>query len=285
LAQKDADAVKLCVDNGDAGQTSEELDAWQARYGFTLPDANVKRLSAAELYPALRSGECNVAIGSATDGSIAAWGFQVLDDNLAFFPSNVAAPVVRQASLQANPGLETLFDKLGEALNNNSMRLLNALVEVGPDGEPATQDEADIPTVAQAFLCHQKLIQDCPSDLLTLELQPLALPIIAAITPTLALSATSVLSVTLPNGPTPEAATRVIISTPATNGVNARQEPSTTATVLQLLPSNTLVPAVGRTQDNAWLHILLPDGRQAWVFTTAMLFRPEAVEKLPVVEQ
>ncbi len=285
LAQKDVAAVKLCVDNDDPAQAPDELNAWQTRYGLTLPEANVLRLSATELYPALRKGECNVAMGSATAGAIAAWGFQVLEDNLAFFSSNVAAPVARQALLDADPGVATLFDKLGEALNNNSMRLLNALVELGPDGEPDTQDEADISTVAQAFLCHQKLIQTCPSALLTLELQPLALPIIAPITPTLALSATDVLSVTIPSIPTPEAVTRVIISTPATNGVNARQEPSTTATVLQLLPANTLVPATGRTQDNAWLHIQLADGRLAWVFTTAMLFRPEAVEKLPVVEQ
>jgi hypothetical protein len=74
----------------------------------------------------------------------------------------------------------------------------------------------------------------------------------------------------------------VIVSTPATHGVNARNEPNITAAVLQLLPSNTLVPAIGRSSDNSWLLIILPNGAEAWVFAEAMLYRPEATEQLPV---
>jgi glycine betaine/choline ABC-type transport system substrate-binding protein len=78
---------------------------------------------------------------------------------------------------------------------------------------------------------------------------------------------------------------RVIVSTPASNSVNARIKPNTQAEVLDLLPPQTLVPAIARTVDSAWLHIILPDGRQAWVFSDAVLHRKEAIDQLPVTNE
>lgn len=50
-----------------------------------------------------------------------------------------------------------------------------------------------------------------------------------------------------------------------TAGLNARETPDLTGTVVQLLGGNTSYPALARTADNSWVQIQLPDGRLPWV--------------------
>jgi uncharacterized protein YgiM (DUF1202 family) len=52
-----------------------------------------------------------------------------------------------------------------------------------------------------------------------------------------------------------------------TTGLNARETPALTGTVVELLTNSSSYRAVARTADNQWLQIVLPDGRLAWVST------------------
>jgi len=50
-----------------------------------------------------------------------------------------------------------------------------------------------------------------------------------------------------------------------------------------LLEKGSVHPALGRTFDNVWTLILLPDNRQAWVFTETILIDFAELNLLPKV--
>ena len=50
-----------------------------------------------------------------------------------------------------------------------------------------------------------------------------------------------------------------------------------------LLPKGAVFPAIARTIDNAWVRIVLPDGREAWVFRESMESDLDAIATLPVI--
>jgi hypothetical protein len=265
---------KLCADEAFVDNSLEQLEK---RYDFHIDAENWVITVAESVYAGLRDGACDVAVGVATDGRISAWHLFALEDDLAFFASDTPAPVVRQAVLEEYPEVEPLLNRLGGTLSNASMSQLLALIDLGPDGEPASADEMAVREVAALFLCQQGLITQCAA------INRAALPLVPGAT--LSAETTTTSSSSADAGSASAPSVRVIISTPTTNAVNARQAPSTQANILGLLPANTLVPAIGRTLDNAWLHIVLPDGALAWVFTNAVIARSEAVAQLPVVRQ
>jgi hypothetical protein len=187
---------------------------------------------------------------------------------------------------------------LGATLNGASLSHAAALVVLGPDGLPESGDEVSVRNAAIYLLCQQRLWPDCSTDGAaqlamsegdgaidsTTEEAPLTsiTTIVpdssAGVAPSLAPTLTAI----LPTNQARQVELPLMVSTPISNAVNARVAPSTQADILDLLPANTQVPAGGRTLDYAWLHITLPDGRTAWVYASAVITRPGAVELLPV---
>jgi uncharacterized protein YgiM (DUF1202 family) len=55
-----------------------------------------------------------------------------------------------------------------------------------------------------------------------------------------------------------------------TLGVNARTAPTLTGTILSVLPNGAVLPALGRSADNLWVQVELPDAQLAWVFREAV---------------
>lgn len=55
-----------------------------------------------------------------------------------------------------------------------------------------------------------------------------------------------------------------------TVGVNARSAPTLTASILGVLPNGAVLPALGRSPDNLWVQVELPDKQLAWVFRDAV---------------
>lgn len=51
-----------------------------------------------------------------------------------------------------------------------------------------------------------------------------------------------------------------------TAGVRARTAPSLEAGIVTVLPNGAVLPAVGRSTDNQWVQVVLPDDQRAWVF-------------------
>jgi osmoprotectant transport system substrate-binding protein len=100
-------------------------------YEFRMPVRAVKRMDMGLTYLALRNGQVASAMGFATDGRIAAFDLVNLEDDKSFFPVYNPAPVIRQAVLEAHPEIRVILKPLAEKLDTDSMRRLNAEVDVG----------------------------------------------------------------------------------------------------------------------------------------------------------
>ncbi|WP_322002675.1 glycine betaine ABC transporter substrate-binding protein [Marinobacter alexandrii] len=118
-------------------------------YGFKLPRNQIKRMDSGLTYTALKEGEVDLALVFATDGRIPAFDFVLLKDDRNFFPDYAITPVVRQDTLDNNPGLDEQLNVLSGLLDNEVMSRLNAQIDV---------EKEDIEKVARRFLEQNDLI-------------------------------------------------------------------------------------------------------------------------------
>jgi glycine betaine/choline ABC-type transport system substrate-binding protein len=81
------------------------------------------------LCQALEQKQIDLAVGSTTDGLIAAKGFVVLEDDLRYFPPYDAIPVTREQALSRHPGLAAALESLAGRLDADAMRRLNYEVD------------------------------------------------------------------------------------------------------------------------------------------------------------
>jgi osmoprotectant transport system substrate-binding protein len=125
------------------------LPGLRKAYDFKTSRANLRPMDSGLTYQALRDGQVDLALVFATDGRIKAFNFRVLQDDKQFFPSYVAAPVVRTSVLEANPKLKETLEALSGKLSNETMQQLNAQVDV---------DKHPIDKVASEFLSKAGLI-------------------------------------------------------------------------------------------------------------------------------
>lgn len=132
----------------------EDTKGLVAAYAFDpkLIGENFVQLDTGSLrYEALQSGEIDVVVAFGTDGQIDGLGLALLEDDKGFYPIYQIAPVVRQDTLAASPGIADALNKLAPALTNGVMSGLNWQVD-GPD----KKEPAD---VAREFLTAQGLIK------------------------------------------------------------------------------------------------------------------------------
>ncbi len=81
------------------------------------------------LYQALESGQIDLAVGSTTDGLIAAKGFVVLEDDRRYFPPYDAILVTRPGAFSEHPGLREALSSLEGRIDADTMRRLNFEVD------------------------------------------------------------------------------------------------------------------------------------------------------------
>jgi osmoprotectant transport system substrate-binding protein len=93
-------------------------------------------------YRALLEGKADVASAFTTDGAIAVERLTVLRDDRKLWPPYNVAPVVRKQTLQTQPHVARVLDRVSPSITDTVARQMNAAVESG-------QDPAD---VAAAFL-------------------------------------------------------------------------------------------------------------------------------------
>jgi uncharacterized protein YgiM (DUF1202 family) len=67
-----------------------------------------------------------------------------------------------------------------------------------------------------------------------------------------------------------------------TAGVRARAAPSLTAETVGFIPNGAVLPAIGRSPDNQWLQVTLPDNQQVWVFRDVVVVSSN-IDAAPVV--
>ena len=89
---------------------------------------------------------------------------------------------------------------------------------------------------------------------------------------------------TTETGATAPTAPLLTVTINAINGVNVRRAPETVETnIIRLLENGTVLPATGRTADNQWIQVTLPDAVSGWI--AAEFLVPSAdISTLPVLE-
>ncbi|BAO91672.1 glycine betaine ABC transporter substrate-binding protein [Caballeronia cordobensis] len=102
----------------------------QKQYGFEFSQGDVKRMDTGLTYQALKDRQVDVALVFATDGRVPAFNFVLLKDDKGYFPSYALTPVIRKATLDANPKLGPLLNALSAKLDAATMARLNASVDV-----------------------------------------------------------------------------------------------------------------------------------------------------------
>ncbi len=125
------------------------LPGLQATYGnFRLKE--YKAVDPGLRYRGLVDGQADVAVAFGTDGEIAAFDLVLLKDDKKLFPPYQVAPVVRQDTLEANPGIAQALNALSPLLTDAVMQKLNYEVS-GNKKEPAE--------VARSFLVQAGLLK------------------------------------------------------------------------------------------------------------------------------
>ncbi|MFQ5931094.1 MAG: glycine betaine ABC transporter substrate-binding protein [Nitrospiraceae bacterium] len=96
-------------------------------YGFAFKE--VVDLDPAIMYQAVGKEEVDVICAFATDGRIAAFNLQPLEDDRKFFPPYYAAPVVRSKVLKEHPELRKALQPLAGLMDDATMQRLNYEVD------------------------------------------------------------------------------------------------------------------------------------------------------------
>jgi glycine betaine/choline ABC-type transport system substrate-binding protein len=112
---------------------SERQDGYRGlveTYGMSFKD-EPRTMDLGLIYRALRDGQIDVGVGSATDGLISALKMRVLEDDKSYFPPYDAAPVAGAAALDAHPELRESLAALGGILTEQEMREVNYAVDGG----------------------------------------------------------------------------------------------------------------------------------------------------------
>ncbi|ONI84078.1 glycine/betaine ABC transporter substrate-binding protein [Actinosynnema sp. ALI-1.44] len=110
-------------------------------YGFDARAVQVKVFGTGTIYTATSSGNCNFGEVFTTDGRILALNLVVLEDDKKFFPQYNAAPVLRKDFADAHPQVAQVLAPVVARLDNDTMRKLNAEVDVdGKDPAVVARD-------------------------------------------------------------------------------------------------------------------------------------------------
>jgi osmoprotectant transport system substrate-binding protein len=82
------------------------------------------------IYQGVLQGEGDVGVGFTTDSQLASDELVVMEDPKSIWPFYYPAPVVRTEVLEQNPKMEGVLDKVSASLDAETMRQLNAQVDV-----------------------------------------------------------------------------------------------------------------------------------------------------------
>lgn len=109
---------------------SDGLVGMVKHYGMNLGRENTRQMDAGLVYTALRNGQVFAGLVYTTDGRLNAFKLKVLADDKHYFPDYTAAPVIRKEYLDKHPQLADLLKPLAALLDNQTMRTLNARIDV-----------------------------------------------------------------------------------------------------------------------------------------------------------
>lgn len=145
---KHANQFVFATTNEFMGRAADGFEPLSKAYGYKFKD--VKTMQTGLRYKAIEQNDAQVMDAYATDAKLPEFGMVTLQDDKNFFPPYNGAPLVRQETLEKNPGLKELLDKLGGQINDQEMQQLNYKVEV--------KGEA-VETVVKEFLKAKGLVK------------------------------------------------------------------------------------------------------------------------------
>ncbi|GGP17605.1 glycine betaine ABC transporter substrate-binding protein [Silvimonas iriomotensis] len=125
------------------------LKPMQAMYKLELARPQIRQMDPGLVYNAIRDGFVQAGLVYTTDGRVKGFDLLVLEDDMHYFPSYAATPVIRQEVLDQNPGLADDMNALSALLDNDTIATLNAQVDI---------DHRNVDDVAADFLRAHKLI-------------------------------------------------------------------------------------------------------------------------------
>jgi len=128
---------------------ADGIRSLQKAYDFKVPRAQLKSMDSGLAYTALKDNLVDIALVFATDGRIAAYDFNILQDDMSFFPDYAAVPVVRAAVLKQYPQIEAKLNQLSAVLDDKTMQRLNSSVDI---------DKKSVVKVSTDFLKSQNLL-------------------------------------------------------------------------------------------------------------------------------
>jgi osmoprotectant transport system substrate-binding protein len=82
------------------------------------------------IYQGVLQGEGDAGVGFTTDGQLASDELVVMEDPKSIWPFYNPAPVVRSDVLEQNPKMEEVLNSVSETLDADTMRQLNAQVDI-----------------------------------------------------------------------------------------------------------------------------------------------------------
>ncbi len=124
----------LCAESEFLNRELDGLPGMEVAYDFEFPEGNVLEMDEGPIYQAVDEGEeCNFGEVFETDGRIGAFDLTLLKDDKNFFPIYNPSLNVREEVMDEYPGIADVFAPISRKLDNETLRDLNAAVDV--DGE------------------------------------------------------------------------------------------------------------------------------------------------------
>ena len=137
VLQAESDKNHLVALDTEFANRSDGLAGMVEQYGMNLTRKNIRQMDAGLVYTALRNSQVFAGLVYTTDGRLNAFKLKLLEDDKHYFPDYTAAPVVRQAFLEAHPQLAAQLKPLAELFDDATMRQLNARVDVDHESPSA----------------------------------------------------------------------------------------------------------------------------------------------------
>ena len=137
LLRNEAEDNPLVALDTEFANRSDGLAGMVERYDMDLTRRNIRQMDAGLVYTALRNGQVFAGLVYTTDGRLSAFKLKLLKDDKHYFPDYTAAPVVRQVYLDAHPQLAGQLKPLADLFDDETMRQLNARVDVNHESPSA----------------------------------------------------------------------------------------------------------------------------------------------------
>ncbi len=99
-------------------------------YGLNITEIVPLDFASSQMKDAVTKGEVDLGETGTTDGTLDELGLVLLEDDKGIQPAQNLTPAVNSDFLKANPGIESIFNKLSETLTTDDLAAMNVKVDL-----------------------------------------------------------------------------------------------------------------------------------------------------------